>query len=112
MDDLPTTASAFLGSVTPPPAGYIYQFGFAALIDPAATGAGICFPGDSFFTGTLGSSTQETVKVTDCGDAPLIISKIQISGAAFVIDLPDLGGSALLRAEDFPVYSLVEFEGD
>jgi Abnormal spindle-like microcephaly-assoc'd, ASPM-SPD-2-Hydin len=88
MDDLPTTASAFLGSVTPPPAGYIYQFGFAALIDPAATGAGICFPGDSFFTGTLGSSTQETVKVTDCGDAPLIISNIQISGAGFSLPSP------------------------
>jgi Abnormal spindle-like microcephaly-assoc'd, ASPM-SPD-2-Hydin/Beta-propeller repeat len=88
MDDLPTTASAFLGSVTPPPAGYIYQFGFAALIDPTATGAGICFPGDSFFTGTLGSSTQETIKVTDCGDAPLIISNIQISGAGFSLPSP------------------------
>jgi hypothetical protein len=88
MDDLPTTASAFLGSVTPPPVNYVYQFGFAALIDPAATGAGICFPGDSFFTGTLGSPTQETVKVTDCGDAPLIISNIQISGAGFSLPSP------------------------
>ena len=83
MDDLPTTASAFLGSVTPPPAGYIYQFGFAALIDPAATSAGICLPGDSVFAGTLGSSTQETLKVTDCGSAPLIISNIQVSGTGF-----------------------------
>jgi hypothetical protein len=88
MDDLPTTASAFLGSVTPPPSGYIYQFGFAALIDPAATSAGICFPGDSFFTGTLGSSTQETLKVTDCGSAPLIISNIQVSGAGFSLPSP------------------------
>jgi hypothetical protein len=88
MDDLPTTASAFLGSVSPPPANYIYQFGFAALIDPAATGAGICFPGDSFFVGTLGSSTQETVKVTDCGDAPLIISNIQVAGGGFSLPSP------------------------
>ena len=88
MDDLPTTASAFLGSVTPPPAGYIYQFGFAALIDPAATSAGICLPGDSVFAGTLGSSTQETLKVTDCGSAPLIISNIQVSGTGFSLPSP------------------------
>jgi adenine phosphoribosyltransferase len=35
-----------------------------------------------------------------------------VTAAAFVIDLPDLGGSALLRQEGFPVHSLVEFEGD
>lgn len=36
----------------------------------------------------------------------------RVTAAAFVIDLPDLGGSALLHAEGFPVHSLVEFEGD
>jgi hypothetical protein len=87
-DDLPTTASAFLGTVTPAPAGYTYNFGFAALIDPAASSAGICFPGDSFFTGTLGSSTQETMTVTDCGSAPLTISNIQVSGAGFSLPSP------------------------
>jgi adenine phosphoribosyltransferase len=35
-----------------------------------------------------------------------------VIAAAFVVDLPDLGGSALLRAEGFPVHSLVAFEGD
>jgi adenine phosphoribosyltransferase len=35
-----------------------------------------------------------------------------VTGAAFVIDLPDLGGSALLRREGFPVHSLVAFDGD
>jgi adenine phosphoribosyltransferase len=35
-----------------------------------------------------------------------------VNAAAFVIDLPDLGGSALLRAEGFPVHSLVSYEGD
>jgi adenine phosphoribosyltransferase len=36
----------------------------------------------------------------------------EVAAAAFVIDLPDLGGSALLRAEGFPVHSLVGFAGD
>jgi adenine phosphoribosyltransferase len=35
-----------------------------------------------------------------------------VAAAAFVIDLPDLGGSALLREEGFPVLSLVSFAGD
>jgi adenine phosphoribosyltransferase len=35
-----------------------------------------------------------------------------VTGAAFIVDLPDLGGAALLRDEGFPVHSLVEFEGD
>jgi adenine phosphoribosyltransferase len=35
-----------------------------------------------------------------------------VTAAAFIIDLPDLGGSALLRREGFPVHSLIDFEGD
>ena len=31
--------------------------------------------------------------------------------AAFVIDLPDLGGADRIRAAGFPVYSLIAFEG-
>jgi len=35
-----------------------------------------------------------------------------VAGAAFVIDLPDLGGAARLREEGVPVTTLVEFEGE
>ena len=35
-----------------------------------------------------------------------------VTGASFVIDLPDLGGAARLRGEDVPVGTLVAFEGD
>ena len=35
-----------------------------------------------------------------------------VVGASFIIDLPDLGGSARLEQEGFPVHALVEFEGD
>lgn len=34
-----------------------------------------------------------------------------VTNAAFVIDLPDLGGAAKLRAEDVAVQALIEFEG-
>ncbi len=36
----------------------------------------------------------------------------EVVGAAFVIDLPDLGGADKLRAEGVPVTTLVSFEGD
>jgi adenine phosphoribosyltransferase len=35
-----------------------------------------------------------------------------VSGASFVIDLPDLGGAARLRAAGVAVHVLVDFEGD
>ena len=35
-----------------------------------------------------------------------------VTGAAFVIDLPDLGGADRLRALDVPVTTLVSFDGD
>ena len=34
-----------------------------------------------------------------------------VAGALFVVDLPDLGGSARLRAADVDVFSLMEFPG-
>jgi adenine phosphoribosyltransferase len=36
----------------------------------------------------------------------------EVVAAAFVIDLPDLGGSARLRNKGVKVHTLVEFEGD
>jgi adenine phosphoribosyltransferase len=36
----------------------------------------------------------------------------EVIGCAFVIDLPDLGGRALLEKLDMPVHALCEFEGD
>ena len=35
-----------------------------------------------------------------------------VVGAAFVIDLPDLGGAEALRGDGIPVSTLVSFEGD
>ena len=36
----------------------------------------------------------------------------EIVAASFIIDLPDLGGAARLRAKDVAVHTLMEFEGD
>jgi adenine phosphoribosyltransferase len=38
-------------------------------------------------------------------------SASNIAGAAFIIDLPDLGGAERLRAEGIPVQTLVQFAG-
>ena len=51
------------------------------------------------------------------GTANAAIDLIRKSGgdvvaAAFVIDLPDLGGAATLRQKGVKVHTLVEFEGD
>jgi adenine phosphoribosyltransferase len=51
------------------------------------------------------------------GTANAAIELIRKSGgevvaAAFVIDLPDLGGSAKLKDNGVKVHTLVEFEGD
>jgi adenine phosphoribosyltransferase len=39
-------------------------------------------------------------------------SQGEVVAAAFVIDLPDLGGAALLRSNNVEVHTLIEFEGD
>jgi adenine phosphoribosyltransferase len=36
----------------------------------------------------------------------------EVVGAAFVIDLPDLGGSARLARHGIEVHTLMAFEGD
>lgn len=35
----------------------------------------------------------------------------EVVGCAFVIDLPELGGRALLESLEMPVHALCEFEG-
>jgi len=39
-------------------------------------------------------------------------SGAEIVAAAFIVDLPDLGGAQKLRAKNIKVHTLVEFEGD
>ncbi len=39
-------------------------------------------------------------------------SGAEVVAAAFVIDLPDLGGSARLRDKGVKLHTLIQFEGD
>jgi hypothetical protein len=83
--DLPTTSGAYLTSVTPPPQGYTYNYGFAALIDPAAPGPGICFSDFGVALAQVGSSGQASFVITNCGSAPLTISDLQLSSPVFAL---------------------------
>jgi hypothetical protein len=84
MDDLPTTSSAYLRSVTPPPPNYTYTYGFAALIDPTQPGPGICFSNPGAFA-QVGTSGQANLTVTNCGNAPLNISNVQLTSPLFAL---------------------------
>ncbi len=81
--DLPTTPSVYLASVTPPPINYTYNYGFAALLDASVPGPGICFGGGAIATAVVGTSAQTSVNITNCGNASLNISGIQISSTLF-----------------------------
>jgi hypothetical protein len=81
--DMPTTSSAFLPAVTPPPAGSSYNYGFAALIDPAQPGPGICFSPNTFTFAQVGSSSPALLTITNCGTVPLSINSVQLSSPVF-----------------------------
>ncbi len=83
--DMPTTSSAFQRTVTPPPPGYSYTYGFAALIDPAQPGPGICFSPNVFTIAQVGSSSSAPLTVTNCGTVPLTIDSVQLSSPIFAL---------------------------
>ena len=81
--DLPTTSSSYLSTVTAAPSGQSYSYGFAALIDPSQPGPATCFSNATYGTAQVGTSGQSSFTITNCGNAPLIISNTQISSAVF-----------------------------
>jgi hypothetical protein len=85
LNDLPTTPSAYLAAVpllqaTNDNTGY----GFAALIDPSTPGPGICFSNAST-SAQVGTSSEADLIVTNCGNAPLNITGVQLSGPSTFI---------------------------
>jgi adenine phosphoribosyltransferase len=83
---------------------YALEYGtdrLAMHVDACAPGARVLLVDD--LIATAGTALAAVRLVRRAGAA--------VIAAAFIIDLPDLGGSALLRAEGFPVHSLVSFEG-
>ena len=84
---------------------YALEYGsdrLAMHVDACAPGARVLIADDLIATG--GSALAATRLIRRAG--------AEVAGASFIIDLPDLGGSARLRDEGFPVHALMEFEGD
>ena len=84
---------------------YALEYGSDRLnmhVDACAPGAAVWLADDLIATG--GSALAAARLVRRAGAS--------VNGASFIIDLPDLGGSARLGQEGFPVHHLIEFEGD
>ena len=84
---------------------YALEYGTDRLtmhVDACAPGASVWLADDLIATG--GSALAAIRLVRRAG--------AEVAGASFIVDLPDLGGSALLAREGLPVHALVDFEGD
>jgi adenine phosphoribosyltransferase len=84
---------------------YALEYGrdrLAMHVDACAPGARVWLADDLIATG---GSALAAVRLIRRAAAT-------VAGASFVIDLPELGGSARLHEEGFPVHALVAFEGD
>ena len=84
---------------------YALEYGsdrLAMHIDACAPGARVHLADDLIATG--GSALAATRLIRRAGAV--------VTGASFLIDLPDLGGAAKLAGEGFSVHALIEFEGD
>ena len=84
---------------------YALEYGndrLAMHVDACAPGARVLLADDLIATG--GTALAAARLVRRAGG--------EVAGARFLIDLPDLGGAELLRAEGIDAASLMEFEGD
>jgi adenine phosphoribosyltransferase len=70
--------------------------------DAAGAGDKILLVDDLIATGGTAAAALSLLRRTGC----------DVVGAAFLVDLPDLGGADLIRGMDVPVTALVAFEGD
>jgi adenine phosphoribosyltransferase len=84
---------------------YALEYGndrLAMHIDACAPGARVHLADDLIATG--GSALAATRLIRRAGAI--------VTGASFLIDLPDLGGALKLSQQGFPVHALMAFEGD
>jgi adenine phosphoribosyltransferase len=83
---------------------YALEYGSDAMemhLDAVKPGERVMLVDDLIATG--GTALAAVQLLTDAG--------AEIMAAAFVVDLPELGGAARLRAAGVPVSTLVAFEG-
>lgn len=70
--------------------------------DAAGEGETVLLVDDLIATGGTAGAAISLLRRTGC----------DVAGAAFLVDLPDLGGADLIRGMNVPVTTLVAFEGD
>jgi adenine phosphoribosyltransferase len=83
---------------------YALEYGSDAMemhLDAVGEGEKVMLVDDLIATGGTALAAVELLRA----------AKAEITAAAFVVDLPDLGGAAKLRAAGVPVSTLVAFEG-
>ena len=83
---------------------YALEYGtdrLAIHVDACAPGASVHLVDDLIATGGTAIAAVRLIRRAGAS----------VSGASFVIDLPDLGGAERLRQERVPVHALVEFAG-
>lgn len=84
---------------------YELEYGLDRLeMDPGAIASGqkVAIVDDLLATGGTALAATELLRLAGA----------EVSRAAFVIDLPDLGGSGKLASQDIDVRTLMQFEGD
>jgi len=82
-----TTAEAFIGAVTASSTGAEYTYPYAVLVDPSVSTGTLCLNSTGLSFGYLLPQTTQTqtVRVSNCGNAPLSISSIASNNAAFTV---------------------------
>lgn len=83
---------------------YALEYGtdrLAIHVDSCAPGADILIADDLIATGGTALAAVRLLRKTGA----------RVAGAAFLVDLPELGGAELLRQEGVAVHSLISFEG-
>jgi adenine phosphoribosyltransferase len=84
---------------------YALEYGsdrLAMHIDACAPGARVHLADDLIATGGSALAATRLIRRAEA----------VVTGASFLIELPDLGGAEKLAGEGFPVHALIEFEGD
>jgi adenine phosphoribosyltransferase len=84
---------------------YALEYGTDTLqihADAAGQGDKVLLVDDLIATGGTAAAALALLRRTGC----------DVTGAAFLVDLPDLGGADVIRAMEVPVTALVAFEGD
>jgi hypothetical protein len=90
-----TTPGVYAGSVPAPGSGYSEAtYAYVSLIDPSTSTGTLCFGGYaasglSFGFLPPGSTASQTVQVTNCGSATLVIASIASNNAAFTVPSAD-----------------------